>query len=199
MDPAKVVCVAAIILILVVVFYKCPKKMPFKMNGQQIFPSAPNMIANAEYNPVAGLNGSQIRPGNSIEFADMIISPTGVPQPAKDRVINEMGSPDDYLPKGMTNVYVEDAFNSNRATVRLQKSRLSNTPAELFNLGAGESIPVQSVHKFTDHTVQEINPIKFDVGAQCVTDAQRTMVSATALEGNMLPGFSYSWDLNKKF
>ena len=199
MDPAKLICVAAILLIIVVVFYKCPSKAGFKVNGQQIFASAPTMIPNNVYNPVAGLNGSQIRPGDPIAFADMVVSPTGIPVSAKDRVVNEMGSPDDYLPTGMANVYVEDAFNSHRATVRLQKSRLSNTPAELFNLGAGEALPIQSVHKFTDHTIQEINPIKFDVGAQCVTEANRPKVSAALLDNSMLPGFSEAWDLSKKY
>lgn len=195
MDISKAICLLAIIIILVVAFYKCPKKEGFKMMapGGPMVNTAPTFIPNTQYNPVAGLSGGALREGNPVPFADMVISP----QPSrstKENFVNQMTDPRDYLPTGMSNVYNEDAWNSQRATVRLQKSRWSNPTEALFNLAGGEVEPVNSVHRITDHTVREINNIKFDIGSAPPTVGQISL-GAPPLDTTMLVGFPASWNV----
>jgi hypothetical protein len=195
MERSKIVCLIAIGLIVLLAFYRCPKKESFKMMypGGQMVNTAAQFVPNNMYTPVAGLNGSGLRSGNPVAFADMVVSPTPT-QVAKDNIVNQMSDPRDYLPVGMSNVYNEDAWNAQRATVRLQKSRWSQPTDALFNLGGGEIEPVNSIHKLTDHTVREINNIKFDIGST-PPSATQISVGAPPLDTTMLVGFPSSWNV----
>jgi len=192
MDTSKLIVVVAIILIIFIALYKCPSKEGFKIGTPQMIDSAVQFIPNNQYNPVAGINGSTLRTGNPVSFADMVVSPTPT-QTTKDRIVDQMSDPRDYLPAGMSNVYNEDAWNSQRATVRLQNSRLSNTASEIFNIGGGEIEPFQSAHKITDHTVREINSLRFNMGTPATPS--QAMALNPPVDTTMLVGFPSSWSV----
>jgi hypothetical protein len=154
MEPSKVVCIAAVLFLVAFAFYKCPAKESFK-----VIPAPSQLISSNEYDPIVGLSGSTQRSGNRVRFADMV-EPTPSGAPLKETLLQQMSNPSEYLPNSMAGAVDDRAFDTH-AVVRLTKTRLSNTPNEIFNLGGAEIEPVQSIHKFTDHTRKEVNLLTF--------------------------------------
>mgnify|MGYP003452250827 CR=1 FL=1 len=168
MEISKVICALAIGLILLVAFYKCPKKSEFKIsNSNSLLPR------NESDQPLGDLSGSlsalsgyQFRGGNE-GFANMISS--GLTNPVqKDIQIPELPTVQDILPDGMTvGTRQTEPFEMRDATVQLRdKARSSDLATLLAMIGQEPIHPVNSIHQIHDRSYHRATGIKFQLPGQ---------------------------------
>lgn len=159
MSASKIVCLVAIALILVVAFYKCPKKEGFRVAPPAVPPAAFNGMISDEnvpqgqdYSPgnIMTLNGSTFRGGTG--FADMVASPSLPVQ--KQQAMGQVMSPSEMMPQGSMDAqgirYNADGSipnEGNVAYVNLARNKLqADCVTATFNLNGGHIRPVNSVH-----------------------------------------------------
>lgn len=153
MNPSQVICIAAVLLICVLVFYKCPRKESFHMPSDMI--EAKNVPLPAERSPlISSLSEGYFRGGEG--FADFVASP-GLPAQPVDNVAGKYYSPQEMMPVGtMDSAGVNDDGsipnqNVNLPFVNLAKSKYTDCTL-VFNVGIDEGVsgPINSIHQFKD-------------------------------------------------
>lgn len=173
MEVSKVICVLAIALILVVAFYKCPKKS----SGFKILPPANSVLPRSSSDQPLGelggslsaLGGYQFRGGNG--FADMVSSGKAAPA-AKDQRIPELPTVQDMLPDGMVvGSRQSEPYEMRVATVQLRDKATSSDLATMLSMIGQEPIhPVNSVHQIHDRDYHFATGIKFQLPGQPAFD-----------------------------
>jgi hypothetical protein len=159
MSASKIVCLAAIALILVVAFYKCPKKEGFRVANPPVVPPPAFSVMNGESSnvplspehapPMMALNGSQFR-----GYGDLVASPSLPSYQPKPEKMGEYMTPQMMMPQGgmeQGHRYRNDGAIPNENSViavNLGKNYLQDCIVSAFNLGGGDIPIVNSVHSF---------------------------------------------------